>query len=106
MVVNIREYIPEGKENAVSRKVLAKRTGLEDRAIRDLISRNNKDNTVAPIINLGNGQGYFIATKDDREAVRRYCSQELSRIRETRQKIKNIQEWYERTNPEQLYMDL
>lgn len=35
--MNIERFIPEGKENAVSREVLATRLGLPDRTVRKLI---------------------------------------------------------------------
>lgn len=54
--MNISDYIPFGKDNAISRKKLEKVTGLSDRDIREEIAMARR-NTV--ILNLSNGQGYF-----------------------------------------------
>lgn len=35
--INIADYIPTGRENAISRRDLAKLVGVNDRTVRDLI---------------------------------------------------------------------
>lgn len=57
--MNIERFIPEGKENAISREVLARRLGLTDRQTRKLIEEA-RDRGVL-IVNEGDGEGYFIA---------------------------------------------
>ena len=54
--MNIADYIPFGKDNAISRKRLSEITGLSDRKLREVIALERR-NTI--IINLSNGQGYF-----------------------------------------------
>ena len=83
--MNISDYIPFGKDNAISRKKLEKVTGLARR------------NTV--ILNLSNGQGYFqpIEGEED-ELVIKYYKQESSRLKRigwsllaTRKRVREIQ---------------
>ena len=57
--MNIERFIPEGKENAISREVLARRLGLTDRQTRKLIEEA-RDRGVL-ICNDGDGTGYFLA---------------------------------------------
>ena len=57
--MNIERFIPEGKENAISREVLARRLGLTDRQTRKLIEEA-RDRGVL-ICNDGDGAGYFLA---------------------------------------------
>lgn len=102
--MNIREYIPKGREHTVSRPALIRITGKDDRSVRDLISRSNMDNSAPPICNIG--YGYFIATPDDRDAVREYRNKEVSRIRKMRKKIDCINKWLEDTDSDQFWMDL
>lgn len=94
--MNISDYIPFGKDNAISRKKLEKVTGLSDRDIREEIAMARR-NTV--ILNLSNGQGYFqpIEGKED-DLVVRYFKQEESRLKRigwsllaTRRRVKEIQ---------------
>ena len=54
--IKIVDYIPFGKENAISRQQLERVTGLSDRDVREAISLARR-NTV--ILNLSNGKGYF-----------------------------------------------
>lgn len=94
--MNISDYIPFGKDNAISRKKLEKVTGLSDRDIREEIAMARR-NTV--ILNLSNGQGYFqpIESEED-ELVIKYYKQESSRLKRigwsllaTRKRVREIQ---------------
>lgn len=94
--MNISDYIPFGKDNAISRKKLEKVTGLSDRDIREEIAMTRR-NTV--ILNLSNGQGYFqpIEGEED-ELVIKYYKQESSRLKRigwsllaTRKRVREIQ---------------
>lgn len=96
MKLNISDYIPFGKDNAISREQLEKATGLRDRDIREAISLARR-NTV--ILNLSNGQGYFqpIQGEED-DLVVKYFKQENSRLKRigwsllaTRRRVKEIQ---------------
>lgn len=93
--MNISDYIPFGKDNAISRKKLEKVTGLSDRDIREEIAMARR-NTV--ILNL-HGQGYFqpIEGEED-ELVIKYYKQESSRLKRigwsllaTRKRVREIQ---------------
>lgn len=57
--MNIERFIPEGKENAVSREVLATRLGLPDRTVRRLIEEARDRGEM--ICNDGDGEGYYLA---------------------------------------------
>ena len=94
--MNIADYIPFGKDNAISRKGLSEITGLSDRKLREVIALERR-NTI--IINLSNGQGYFqpINGLED-DLVVDYYKQENSRLKRigwsllaTRRRVKEIQ---------------
>lgn len=94
--IKIVDYIPFGKENAISRQQLERVTGLSDRDVREAISLARR-NTV--ILNLLNGKGYFqpIQGEED-DLVVKYFKQEDSRLKRigwsllaTRRRVKEIQ---------------
>jgi len=74
--MNILDYIPKGKDNAVTRERLCSLTGMNDRAVREMISQARRE---AVIINLQNGDGYYIPT--DRAEIERYVRQETARLK-------------------------
>ena len=84
--MNISDYIPFGKDNAISRKKLEKVTGLSDRDIREEIAMARR-NTV--ILNLSNGQGYFqpIEGEEDELVIKRIGWSLLA----TRKRVREIQ---------------
>ena len=55
--MNITDYIPYGKENAVDRLFLTSVTGLRDREVRKLIQ--SARNRGALILNDQDGRGYY-----------------------------------------------
>lgn len=55
--LNIVDYIPLGSENAVSRRELCLRTGLDDRTMRDDIEKARGH---CAICNDQDGRGYYI----------------------------------------------
>ena len=61
--MNIAEYIPMGKENAVSRAKLAGITGLPDRSIREHIKRANRilAGEGRAILSSSGARGYWIS---------------------------------------------
>ena len=94
--IKIVDYIPFGKENAISRQQLERVTGLSDRDVREAISLARR-NTV--ILNLSNGKVYFqpIQGEED-DLVVKYFKQEDSRLKTigwsllaTRRRVKEIQ---------------
>lgn len=57
--MNILDYIPDGRENAVTREELAQRTGLNDRAVRKLIKEKVCEGI--PIMSSSHAKGYWIS---------------------------------------------
>lgn len=73
----IEEFIPMGRENAISRRDLVTRVGLPDRKVRRAIAAAQDRGVV--ILNLSDGEGYFRPTRNDRECLRAYILQERAR---------------------------
>ena len=86
--MEIEQFIPYGRENAVSRKELAKLTGLPDRLLRDTIKQANK--RLWPkgeaILSSSGSRGYWRSTSVDEmeqykaESDRRRRSEPILRI--------------------------
>lgn len=74
--MNLLDFIPYGKENAVSRSQLCKLTGLTDRKVREQISQLRRTHV---IINDQSGHGYYRTT--DRAEIERYVRQETARLK-------------------------
>lgn len=55
--MTITDFIPYGRENAISRQALAQLTGMDDRQVRRMIE-DARCNVV--IINLQDGKGYYL----------------------------------------------
>lgn len=78
---DILDYINTGSKNAVKRKYLSEITGINDRYIRLAIAQARRK---IPILNMQNGDGYFIPDMNDEEDVKllvRYVRQEESRLK-------------------------
>ena len=78
---DILDYIPTGQSNAVTRKELCRRTGLNDRAMRVLI---HKARGKIPILNLQDGNGYFVPDMNvinDQLLLKKFVQQEESRLK-------------------------
>lgn len=76
--MEIINYIPYGKENAVSRFQLSLMTGKSDRKVRKEISRTREEHV---ILSLENGNGYYQPTADDYPELRKYLNREESRAK-------------------------
>lgn len=76
--MEIINYIPHGKENAVSRFQLVLMTGKSDRKVRKEISRTREEHV---ILSLENGSGYYQPTADDYPELRKYLNREESRAK-------------------------
>ena len=61
--MNITDYIPFGRKNAITRDRLSRQTGLTDREARELIEKARRDGTI--IINKQDGRGYYQPGPDD-----------------------------------------
>lgn len=89
--IDIMNYIPVGKDNAVGRGYLTQVTGLNDRAMRDAIAEARKTHC---IVNFGGG--YYVA--DTVEDAERFLRQEKNRaisiftsLKGTREYLKKCQ---------------
>ena len=56
--MNILNYIPKGRENAVSRQELVNRTGLPDRTVRKEIKKLVEQGI--PIVSFSDEKGYWL----------------------------------------------
>lgn len=90
--MNIRDYIPKGQENAISKKDLCRRTGLNDREIRLYVEKANQE-PYEPIICLLDGRGYFIPLPSERDLVWQYIASETSRVNKLSKKLRNMRKW-------------
>lgn len=78
---DILDYIPVGHDKAVTRAELVDWTGIKDRALRILIHTARRK---IPILNLQDGEGYFIPDMnllEEREMLKKYIKQEESRLK-------------------------
>lgn len=89
--IKIEDYIPEGKENAITREELRQRTGLEDRALRDHIAGARRNGAL--IINLQDGRGYYKPTVKDYREAKHFRDQEYARARKIMRGYKNLSAW-------------
>jgi len=90
--MNIADYIPEGRENAVSRAELARLTGMPDRNIRDAIKAANRALTAKnkAILSTSGKSGYWIS--DNREEMEAYLAESSRRSRSQYQNDAPIRE--------------
>lgn len=84
--MQITDYIPFGHDKAVTRRTLCRMTGMQDRAVRQMIENAQRNGAV--ILNLQDGAGYF--QSDDVEEMHLYYRQEKSRALSTLAKQKGI----------------
>lgn len=73
--MNICDFIPRGRENAIRRADLVARLNLPDRKVREMIETARKDGAL--ILNDSSGQGYFIS--DDIGEIKRQYLQDKHR---------------------------
>lgn len=73
IAARITEYIPEGKENAVTREHLCAVTGLPDRKVREQIENARRKGSI--IINAQDGAGYYIS-EELKDIARQYQQNE------------------------------
>ena len=86
--VSIIDFIPVGRENAISRKMLTEKcvaAGLidknasdKDRAMRRLVEKARIDYT---ILNISDGNGYYRVSREDLQDLQRYIRQEDRRAK-------------------------
>lgn len=73
--MNLLDYIPFGKENAITRQELVRLTGLDDRTIRNEIKRLNREGV--PILSSSHTCGYW--QSDDVKELEAYIKETDSR---------------------------
>ena len=88
--MNIVDYIPYGRENAVTREQLMMLTGMPDRAVREAIAQARRDTV---ILNLQDGNGYYRPTEDDKPLVERFLRQETKRAKTIFYRLKAAREY-------------
>ena len=77
--MKLLDYIPYGRENAITRSNLCKVSELDDRVVRERIGQLRRDNV---ILNLQDGSGYFRPLlPDETELVERFVKQETKRLK-------------------------
>ena len=88
--MNITDYIPYGRENAVTREQLMMLTGMPDRAVREAIAQARRDTV---ILNLQDGNGYYRPVEDDKPLVERFLRQETKRAKTIFYRLKAAREY-------------
>ena len=73
--MDIIDYIPHGKDNAITRAELCSITNLQDRPVRELIETARRNGTI--ILNDQDGKGYYIS--DNLSDIKRQYHQNNSR---------------------------
>ena len=89
-MIDILEYIPVGKKNAISRECLRQMTNLNDRDMRKLISVARR---TTPILNSQDGIGYYIPADDEKSEVEAFIKQESKRARTIFYNLKGARKW-------------
>lgn len=93
--MNIIDYIPFGRENAVTRTQLRIVTGLTDRKIRDLIADARRDTV---ILNMQDGKGYFQPNPDEINLVQAFEKQEEARLKSIGWSLKSTRKMLKNSN--------
>ena len=86
--MTIIDYIPTGRENAISRKELPKVSNIND----DRITRNEVEAARAnyAILNMQDGKGYFRPTAEERDLAVRWKRQTEARIRSLQKSLGGV----------------
>lgn len=88
--MNILDFIPYGKNNAISRQELVMRTGMTDRAIRRAIQLLREDGEI--ILSSSHGKGYW--RSDEVSEIAQYIRENDSRCRKMSRTNRKIKEKY------------
>ena len=78
--MTIIDYIPIGRDNAISRKQLCTITGLPDRPMRHEIEKARKDYAILNI----DGSGYFRPADGESDLIQKWLRQERNREKSVR----------------------
>ena len=90
--MSIVNYIPKGRKNAITREELCEKTGFSDRKVRELIFQARREHV---ILNLQDGNGYFLPDEEDRELVKKFLEQETSRLKSIGWALKSARRFLE-----------
>ena len=90
--IDIVNYIPIGRDNAISRQELCIKTGLSDRKVRNMIKMARRN---IVILNIQDGSGYFLPGVDDTALVRKYLKQEERRAKSIFWALKSARKYIE-----------
>ena len=88
--MDIRDFIPIGKKNAIKRQELRRRYGASDRCVREQIALKRRE---TPIINDQSGNGYYIPSEEDLEDAKRFLKQEEARAKSIFWSIRGLRKW-------------
>jgi glycerol-3-phosphate O-acyltransferase len=80
MKINIIDYIPTGRDNAINRKQLCTITGLPDRLMRHEIEKARRDYAILNI----DGSGYFRPADGEFDLIQKWLRQERNREKSVR----------------------
>lgn len=89
-MVHIEEFIPFGKENAITREHLAEVAGLSDREMRRLIAKARREH---PILNHQSGDGYYRPTIKEYMEAKAFYKQETHRAKMIFWSIFGLRKW-------------
>lgn len=87
----IEQYIPFGKENAVSREYLSIATGMSDRKVRLQIAQARREH---PILNLSDGKGYYRPTVEEYLEAKQFYHQEIARAKSIFWSLFGLKRWF------------
>lgn len=89
MDIDITEYIPYGRKNAVSRAELQRRTGLPDRTVRALIEDARRKGQ--HILSSSADKGYWQSNLP--EEIKEFIRESDSRIKKTAQAVEPLRRY-------------
>lgn len=102
---SVLECLHYGKRNAVTRMQLHFATEMNDRLIRDEITKLR--NKGYPIFNSGDGDGYYLATPEDEADMRQSIMRERARAISVSMNVKTQERLMQKVlHPEGLQMEL
>lgn len=88
--MTIIDYIPTGRENAISRRMLCQLTGFPDRQMRKEVERARQQYA---ILNSQDGSGYFQPSAEEKPLVERWIRQERHRSQKTGNSTLGAEKW-------------
>lgn len=92
-MIDILDYLHEGRENAVSKQYLMDMTGLTDRGLRLHVARLRKEH---PILTNTKTGGYYLPSEEDFKGVEEcneFIAEQSSRINEIRKSMRGVNRW-------------